>query len=339
MPSATVITGSAGGALGGNGGAYFGSGITALTHSIGKLFSPNLEGWVRACEEDKQLKTLHKQEYHELHQKGLQKSEALAKFKQKSRDAANAAFVRRQQQLAMTMVDDRKREKKARMEGLEKPTLGDPMLGTATNRKRLEDMSVLSEEAVAMWIMPTEKRVGDHNMVLEGIGTEHEDAMRTLPQNASKETVDAFVKNIVGNSHKLTREAVATRKHKDAEKDRLLDLERQEREAAAEARRLEIQKKASDAEQARRALAQKIKNEMAEETRKIKKLEEDRAKKRHERGLAQRNENLERLKRAETDKLRSEAEIANERREGSKMSEGGKGEFLAAMRSGASHEE
>ena len=319
------MTGNSAGPLGGNSGAHFGSGLTSLTQNLkGALFHSNLETWVRNADEDKQVKKLHNEEYHAISTKRREICATREKFKQKSRESANAAFVRQQQMLAEGKAAERAREQVARQEALAKPTLGDPMLGTATNRKRLEDLSVLSEEAVARWIMPTEKRVGDHNMVLEGIGAEHEDAMTTLPQNASKETVDSYVKNIVGNSLKLTREAVETRKHKDAEKARVMALEKEEREMMAESRRAELLKRAKDAEMARIKLEKQIKQALADEARKENTSAMERAKKRYERGLEQRKENLERLHRAETDVLRTDMQIANERREGTSMSKGGR---------------
>ena len=56
-------------------------------------------------------------------------------------------------------------------------------------------------------------------------------------------------------------------------------------------------------------------------------------KKRYEKSMAERKHNVERLHQAETNDLRDEMEIANERREGTSMNKGSKSDFLTAMRS------
>ena len=326
------------GALGGNSGAAFGSGLTSFTLSPGeKLFNAFLEPWLKKSEEDKVIKELHRQEYNDLSKQKLAEKEAKEKFKRKSKESGDAAFRARQQQLAEAEAAERKREADARKEALQKPTLGDPMLGTAANRQRLEDISILKEEQVAKWLWPTQKQLleqGKTRSALDakGLGAEHEDAMTTLPQNASEATVAAYVKNIVGNSHKLTKEAVRTRLHKDQEKADKEAHEKAVREAEEQMRKDEILRKQAEAEKARKALERKIKKEMAEQTAKEAKEAAEKAKKRYDRSMDEMKANKEHLHRIETDILRSDMQIANERREGSSMAKGGKDEYLEAMK-------
>ena len=169
-------------------------------------------------------------------------------------------------------------------------------------------------------------------MDAKGLGAEHEDAMTTLPQNASEATVQAYVKNIVGNSKELTRQAVATRLHRDQELADKAAREKAEREAQEEMRKQEILRKQAEAKKARVQLERKIKKEMEAETRKAAKEEEERARKRYEKSMEEWKENKRRLHQSETDILRTDMQIANERREGTSMSKGGKAEFLDAMR-------
>jgi len=221
----------------------------------------------------------------------------------------------------------------ARKEALVKPTLGDPMLGTATNRKQIESQSVLDEDSVARWLWPTEKR--EKFFEVHGVGAEHEEAMLTLPPNASADTVLAYVDTIVGNSRDLTAKAVETRKHKDAEMEAKMESEKKEREAMADARRSFLIKKAKDETAAAVSRSRAVKKEMAEETKTQRKEDTEKAQKRFEKGQAQRKTNLETLIFAETDDLRSEAEIANERREGTSMNKGGRNDFRNAMLEGS----
>ena len=72
---------------------------------------------------------------------------------------------------------------------------------------------------------------------------------------------------IVGNSHQLTKQAVATRLHKDQELSDKHAQEKAEREAQEEARRAEILRKQAEATKARKQLERQTKKEMADETR------------------------------------------------------------------------
>jgi len=175
--------------------------------------------------------------------------------------------------------------------------------------------------------------------VVKGIGAEHEDAMTTLPSNASEATVQAYVTNITSNTHYLSRTAAATRKHRDEQKAADQLKEKKKREDDAIAMRTQLKKKAEENAAAALALSRKIKKEMAEQTRRERQLQLQRTKIRFEKGQAQYKENQQKLHLAETDRLRSEAEIANERREGTSMSAGGKKEFMEAMKKKDSHDD
>jgi len=326
------MTGCAGGPMGGNAGASFGSGLTAFTQSPKKVFSPNLEKWTRAAEQDTQLGVAHSAEYDEL--KGMRTSNQKARegFRKKSRASANDAFQRRQRELAAAEAAEKSRQKQLRAQALAKPTLGDMHFGTADYRSRLEAKSVLDETAVARWLYPTEKAVGDDKLVFHGLSAEHGDAMRTLPQNAMLSTVEKYVSNLVENTRKLTKERAAVRKHKDAERDALLAKEQHEREAIAIAMRQEVAKAAAAAEAASVTLAYATKKEMAAAASKQHQVVISREKSRFDKGSTQRKENQHQLHLTETQRLRSECEIANERREGSSMSAGGKDEMAKALR-------
>ena len=63
--------------------------------------------------------------------------------------------------ISVVKVLNHSKEAKARNLALVKPTLGDTELGTANNRKHLEDISILDETSVAKWIWPTEKKHPD----------------------------------------------------------------------------------------------------------------------------------------------------------------------------------
>jgi len=71
---------------------------------------------------------------------------------------------------------------------------------------------------------------------------------------------------------------------------------------------------------------------MAAETGKQGKEVASKAKTRYEKSLTERAGNVRHLHLSETQRLRSETEIANERREGSSMSAGGKDEMAKALR-------
>ena len=334
---AFVITGPAGGPLGGNSGAAFGSGMTSFTQQLAKLFSPNLEAWARCAAEDKQMHKEQRVGYRELSEKQLARDAALEKFKRKSRDAANAAFLKRQENREADEKAEAARVRKERHVALAKPTLGDPDLGTAKNRQLLESRSVLDETAVAKWLWPTQKQAPF--LVVKGLGAEHEDAMTTLPPNASEATVQTYVTNITSNTHYLTRTAAATRKHKDEQKAANELKEKKTRADDAIAMRTQQRKMAEETAAAALALSRKIKKEMAEQLRLERQLQAHRAKMRFEKGQTQYKENQHRLHLAETDRLRSEAEIANERREGTSMSKGGKKDFVDAMKKKDSHDD
>ena len=99
-------------------------------------------------------------------------------------------------------------------------------------------------------------------------------------------------------------------------------LAKKEREEAAKKMRDEVTAKEAAKSATERARVKQIKKEMAIETAKAHKDEATREKIRLDKSHAERTENVKKLM---TDmRLRSEIEIANERREGSPMSKGGK---------------
>lgn len=316
--------------MGGSSGAHFGSGMTALTTSPD--FSPNLDQWKWRAQEDKAVNTERKALYSELSTLCLKSTASKEKAKAARKAAAEKAFKERQQGFAQSERAEEALQRKYRAEGLAKPTLGDPTLTTYANRKAIEAKSVLDEVSVGRWLWSTPKLYPDFEV--HGVGAEHEEAMLTLPYNASDKTVQSYVDNIVGNSRELTSKAVETRKHRDAEKAEAEERAKAEREAEADKRRAALISRDKAAHDARVARAYQIKKEMAEETRKQAKADADAAQKRFEKGLTQRKENVNKLHFMETDDLRSEAEIANERREGTSMNEGGRAEFRAAMLEG-----
>ena len=60
-----VMTGSPGNGLGGAAGASFGSGLSGLTRSPPKLFTPELEVWQKRATEDASLSKERKKTYDE----------------------------------------------------------------------------------------------------------------------------------------------------------------------------------------------------------------------------------------------------------------------------------
>jgi len=305
----------------------------------------SLEVWNSRYVEDKAIKSQTTKEYQELSRQTLDATSTKAKAARDKRQKDELAYQERQRKLAegdasRPWQDDvnspdkaaQRQAALARKEALKKPTLGDPMIGTATNRALLEEKSILDEDKVRQFFWPTEKK---HPFFeTHGVGAEHEEAMLALPYNATDTTVQTFVDTIVGNSRMLTAEAVESRKKRDAVRAEAEEQLKKEREEAAEARRNHLLKKEADAKAAAFALSQKIKKEMAEAAKLENQRKEQKAHDRFEKAQAQRKENMKYLELRENDDLRSEAEIANERREGSSMNKGGRGDYRSAMLEG-----
>ena len=107
-------------------------------------------------------------------------------------------------------------------------------------------------------------------------------------------------------------------------------LAKKEREEAAIAMRKELAAKAQAAKKAEIARQKQIKKEMAEATKNAARIAAEKEKLRFERSQAERKEMIRHL--TMDMKLRDEDEIANERREGSSMSKGGKDDFTDAAK-------
>ncbi len=105
-----------------------------------------------------------------------------------------------------------------------------------------------------------------------------------------------------------------------------------ERDAEARALRAATMAKAEAKKAAELKKTKQIKKEMAKETAKAAKEAAEKEKARFDKSQTERVENVNRLK-LET-RLRSDAEIANERPDGSPMSKGGKAEFIAQVKAG-----
>lgn len=327
-----VMTGVNGGPMGGNGGAFFGSGLTKYTQKPKTPFSPNLTAWAWRQDEDVALNQEHTDGYKEIMTGKLTDQANKDKARRQKRAADEAAYQAKMQELREANAAEKAAAKEARKIAMAKPTLGDPELGTWKNREHLEAKSVLNEDKVAEWIWPMEKK---HPYVyFKGLGAEHEDAMTTLPHNADISVVNSFVDTITSNTFDLTRRAVETRLHKDAELAAKEEKEKKEREDEETTRRNFLVKKENDAQALARAEARRVKKEMAEDTKKANAAAAEAAKKRYEKSQAERKEMVARLAAAENDDLRSETEIANERREGTSMNEGSRNQFRQAMRTG-----
>ena len=116
-----------------------------------------------------------------------------------------------------------------------------------------------------------------------------------------------------------------------AEAERQAEEERKlEREAESKARQEAILAREAAAKKAEIMRSRQIKKEMAEETKKAAKDAAAKEKVRFDKAQAERVEMVRHLKMDM--KLRDEDEIANERREGSSMSKGGKADFVSAAK-------
>lgn len=176
------------------------------------------------------------------------------------------------------------------------------------------------------WLWPTSKR--NPELVVRGLRAEHEEAMEALPRNIDPEVLVSYTKNISANSQDLTKRAAETRRHQDEEKAQAEAKEKKEREDAANAIRAEERKKREAAQKAEISRTKQIKKEMAAETKKQSEEAARKAKVRYEKAQTERAEMVRHL--TMDMRMRDEDEIANERREGSSMSKGGKSDFVAS---------
>lgn len=324
-----VMTGSPGGAIGGNSGGSFGSGLLGMTVSP-KPTSPSLETWSRRAEEDVAMVKERHGEYDELKDSRLTTVSAQQKQEKSSRKKAEEEYAARQKERQEKEDAELARVKAHRLEALDKPTLGSPeppwaqIKGCpATPAEHLLPNTSLDP---SKWLWPTSKR--NPELVVRGLRAEHEEAMEALPRNVEPEVLVAYSKSISANSQDLTKRATETRRHQDEEKAQAEAKEKKEREDAANAIRAEERKKRETAQKAAVSHTKQIKKEMAAETKKQQEEAARKAKVRYEKAQTERAEMVRHLT---TDmRMRDEDEIANERREGSSMSKGGKADFVAS---------
>ena len=320
-----VMTGSPGGSIGGNSGGSFGSGLAGLSSSPTKLITPALETWMRRSEEDQAMLKERKKEYESLRNARLSMVSSQAERKAQKKLKEKEAFAKRQQELQSVEAAEAERLHQYRKEALKQPTLGSPEPPWAHLQEKCGDHVGSRPES---WAWPTPKKHPELKMV--SLGAEHEEAMLALPPNIDAETLKSYTEGIANNSRTLTQAAVEVRKARDNEIAEYEDKEKREREEAAITMRVEVRKKADAAAKAEAARKRQIKREMAEETAKVAKEKAQAEKVRYEKGLAERVEMVKHLKM--DFKLRDEDEIANERREGSSMSKGGKADFVSAAK-------
>ena len=322
-----VMTGSPGGSIGGNSGGSFGSGLGGLTTSPRKLFTPALETWTKRSEEDRLMIKERKAEYETLRDARLAMVSGQGSKETNRRQKNNDAFAQRQKQRLEAEAGEKARVARYRKESLEKPTLGSPEPPWAHLE---EKCGAHVGTRPAEWLWPTEKKHPEAFVGLKGLGAEHEEAMIALPANIDKESLHAYANGITHNSMELTRQAAEVRRDRDAELAEVAELEKREREEAAMLMRAEVKKKEDARTKAELQRKKQIKKEMAEETAKFHKDKAQADKVRYDKAQAERVEMVRHLKMDM--KLRDEDEIANERREGSSMSKGGKADFVSAAK-------
>jgi len=324
-----VMTGSPGGAIGGNGGASFGSGLGSMIVSP-KPSSPSLDTWSRRADEDVAMSKERRAEYDRTKDSRLSMASAQHKLENANRKKAEEEYVARQKERLEKEAAEAARVDAHRLEALAKPTLGSPeppwagIMGCpATPAEHLLPNTAMDP---SKWLWPTSKR--NPELVVRGLRAEHEEAMEALPRNIDPEVLVSYTKNISANSQDLTKRAAETRRHQDEEKAQAEAKEKKEREDAANAIRAEERKKREAAQKAEISRTKQIKKEMAAETKKQSEEAARKAKVRYEKAQTERAEMVRHL--TMDMRMRDEDEIANERREGSSMSKGGKSDFVAS---------
>lgn len=323
-----VMTGSPGGSLGGNGGGSFGSGLAGVVSSPPKLFTPALETWMKRAEEDASMLATRKADYEGTRDARLEMVADQKRKEAQQRKKQNKLFTDRQKARIEAEAAEKKRVEAHRQEALAKPTLGSskpPWDGLHTS----SPIPVDTLSCPVHWVYPTAKKHPE-SLSVGDLSAEHKAAMLKLPSNVEMDMLTSYVDNCVKNSFDLRRKAAEVRKQRDDEDDERDALKKAEREAEAKAMREEEDKKKAAAEAAALARSKQIKKEMASEAAKEAKDEAARSKSRHEKAMHERAENVKHL--LMDTKLRDEDEFANERREGSSMSKGGRDEFLKAAK-------
>lgn len=259
-----VMTGSPGGSMGGNGGSTFGSGLSGLSASPKKLFSPSLEVWLKRGEEDKAMAKERRKEYDQMRNDRLEMVSA-----QQSKAAAKRAkdqeeFAKRQADLKASQMTEKKRDQQYRMEALKQPTLGSPEPPWAHLAEKCgKNVGTRPEK----WNWFAAKAHPEMDIV--GRGAKHNAAMRVLPSNATAELLEKYTDNIASTAKAIYDSTVAMTKMRDAELAELAEKEKREREEAVKAMRNEQLQKKEAAAKAEAARKRQIKREMAEETAKV----------------------------------------------------------------------
>ena len=266
-----ALTGAPGGALGGVGGATFGSGLTSLSSTSNPSFSPNMQAWVARSEEDAAVATERRACYRELSNRRLETTAAKAATAAARKAAADRKFEERQRRLAEDHRADKARQRQARADALAKPTLGDVSLPSTLRQQ----MDAVCDMHTWLWPMQKAAPLRLHGSV-HASSTRHAEyasvsarsaTTLSMPHNASAEAVNAQVDNLVHTSQTLRAQAACTREHRVNEERAAEAQAKMERERAASARRAQLVTKKEAAEAARVALSRRIKQEMADTTR------------------------------------------------------------------------
>ena len=218
-----------------------------------------------------------------------------AATKKKAKDE----FAARQAEMKAVEAAEKERVATYRKEALEKPTLGSPLPPWAGLHKT-SPIKVDTNSRPTHWGKLDEQEASR--------------LMRTVTKAATARAV----------------RSADSRKQEAAEAKAAALAEQKQQEAAALAMRQAQRDKAAAEKAATLTKAKQIQKEMAAECKKQQKDAEAKAKVRYEKAKVEREEMIKKLK-MDT-KLRDEDEIANERREGSSMSKGGKADFEAAAK-------
>jgi hypothetical protein len=326
-----VMTGSPGGGLGGAAGPAFGSGLGRLSSSPKKLFTPNLEVWTQRAAEDESIAKEREVAYKALKESRLAIASERKEQNDSRKTAAKSDFAERQKARLQAEAAEKERMRQFRKESIEKnlkefarqgepgygptrwcwPTAHDhPRHCSGTGGAGLGTQDV----GVELLLGPGNTRVfsplrkeGEPPSGMASIGSDYQDRLKEMKQR------DAEAR------------AAVSQAEADAEADAKAD-----RDAQAMARKQEMKAKAEAAKRVATARSKQIKKEMAEETKKQAREAERLAKIRAEKAQKEREEMIRHLKMDM--KLRDEDEIANERREGSSMSKGGKAAFTASAK-------
>ena len=342
-----VMTGSPGGAIGGPQGPAFGSGIQGLSSPPKKIFTPGLEVWNRRHEEDVAMMKERKGEYSALRDARLAQTSHQKKAVTDRKHKQQDDFAKRQAARLAAEKEEKQRQAAWRKESIE---------------KNLKEFARQGEPGYGptRWCWPTAHHYPRHCNGTGGAGVGENDVLLTAPLLQPGGMVAGFEKDLkndlllIHSDRKFLpqqgetelrslaetlpdkleemkqREAKVRQMRREAELAEEEEKKR-EREAEAVARQAEMQKKQAEAKKKEVARSRQIKKEMAEETRKLAKEHAEKEMIRYEKAQTERAEMVRHLKMDMT--LRDEDEIANERREGSSMSKGGKADFQDAMRS------